>query len=104
MNLADNRPCKVVDIGTIKLRMHDRVIRTLTNVRHIPKLKKNLVSLGYLEKQGYAFGCQPGSGCLRITKDALVVMKGRRLENNLYEMEGSMVTDGVEVLVVAQEE
>ena len=38
---------------------------------------------------------------MKITKDALVVMKGRRLDNNLYQMEGLVVTDGAEVLVLA---
>ena len=50
MNLEDNHPCKVVGISTIKLRMHDRFIWTLTNVWHILELKKILVSLGYIEK------------------------------------------------------
>lgn len=84
--------------------MYDEVTWTLTNVKHIPELKKNLISLGYLEKLGYAFGSQPSSGYLKITKDALVVMRGKRLSNNLYRMKGSVVIDGVEVLVVAQEE
>ena len=65
----------MVGVGAIRVRMYDGVIRTLTKVKHVPKLKKNLVSLGYLEKQGYAFSCQSGSGCLKISKGALVVMK-----------------------------
>ena len=60
--------------------------------------------MGYLEEQGYAFSCQSGSGCLRITKEVLVVKKEQRLSNNLYRMEGSVVSDIAEVLVVAQED
>ena len=63
-----------------------------------------MISLGYLEEQGYAFSSQAGSGCLKIFKRALVVMRGRRLSNNLYRMEGSVVNDSAEVLAVAQEE
>lgn len=40
---------------------------------------------------------------MKITKGALVVMRGRRLSNNFYTMEGSAMTDGVEILAVAQE-
>ena len=80
--------------------MYDGIIRTLSNVRHVPKLKKNLISLGYLEEQGYAFSSKAGSGCLKIFKKALVVMRGRRLSNNLYRMESSVVNDSVEVLAV----
>lgn len=40
---------KIVGIGTIRIRMHDGIVRTLTNVRHMPDLKKKLISLGTLE-------------------------------------------------------
>ena len=73
-------------------------------MKYVPKLKKNLIFLGYLEKQGYAFSCRSGSGYLKISKDALVVMKGRRLSNNLYRMEGSVVTNSAEASAVTQEE
>ena len=101
---GDDHPCLVAGVGTVRVRMYDEVVRTLSNVKHVPELKKNLISLGYLEEQGYAFSCQSGSGCLRITKGALVVMKRQRLSNNLYRMEGSVVNDSAEVLAVALED
>ena len=61
-------------------------------------------SLGYFEKQGYAFSRQPNSGCLKITKGVLVVMRDRRLSNNLYSIEGSVATYATEVFAAAQEE
>ncbi|KAG1368365.1 hypothetical protein COCNU_14G008330 [Cocos nucifera] len=47
--LGDDHSCKVAGIGTIRVGMFDGMVRTLTNVKHISELKKNLVSLGYLE-------------------------------------------------------
>lgn len=45
--LMDNGiPCKILGIGTVKIKMHDGVLRTLTSVRHVPDLKMNLISLG----------------------------------------------------------
>ena len=35
--------------------MFDGIVRTLTNVKYISELEKNLVSLGYLERSGYSF-------------------------------------------------
>jgi len=32
--------CKTVGIGNIRMRMFDGHIRTLTNVRHVPDLKR----------------------------------------------------------------
>lgn len=36
--------CKVIGIGTIKIRMFDGIMRTLGDVRHVPELRKNLIS------------------------------------------------------------
>ena len=103
VSLGDDHSCEVAEIGSIRVRMYDGIIRTLSNVKHVPKLKKKLIFLDYLEEQGYAFSSQAGSGCLKISKEALVVMRGRRLSNNLYRMEGSVINYSVEVLVAAQE-
>ncbi|XP_020254127.1 uncharacterized protein LOC109831203 [Asparagus officinalis] len=52
----NNASCKTVGKGTIRIKMHDGVIRTLTYVRHIS-----------------------GKGeVLRVTKGSLVVMKGKK--------------------------
>ena len=47
--MGNNLVCKVVGISIIRIKMHDGIVRTLTNVRHVPKLKKNLVSLRTLD-------------------------------------------------------
>ena len=53
--MGNNAPCKTIGIGTVRIRMADRIIRTLTNVRHVPDLKKNLISLGTLDANGCKF-------------------------------------------------
>ncbi|CAL9127782.1 unnamed protein product, partial [Musa textilis] len=52
--MGNNAACDVIGKGTIRIKMHDGIVRTLTNVRHVPDLKKNLISLGTLE----ALGCK----------------------------------------------
>ena len=47
--MGNNLVYKVVGISIIRIKMHDGIVRTLTNVRHVPKLKKNLVSLRTLD-------------------------------------------------------
>jgi hypothetical protein len=39
--------CKIVGMGTIRIRMHDGIVRTLKNVQHILYLKKNLYFFGH---------------------------------------------------------
>ena len=104
MTLGDNHPCKVAGIGTVRVRMFDGIVRTLTNVKHIPELEKNLVSLGYLERSGYSFSSRARSGVLNISNGAMVVMRGRRLDNNLYRMEGSVVTGESDAAAAAQDQ
>ena len=84
--LADNQPCKIAGIGSINLKNHDGLTRVLTDVRYIPKLEKNLISLGTLESKGFTIIMQ--NGILKVVSGALVVMKGIR-RNNLYLYQGS---------------
>ena len=76
----------------------------LTNVKHIPDLKKNLMSLGYLEWSAYSFNSHAKSGMLNISNGAMIVMRGRRMENNLYKIKGSMVTEKSNAAAAAQDQ
>jgi hypothetical protein len=77
--------CKIVGVGSVRIRMHDGSVRTLTDVRHVPELRKNLISLGVLDSVGYK--CTTQGGVLKVSKDILVVMKEKRI-GNLYQLEG----------------
>jgi hypothetical protein len=50
--MGNDMACKIVGIRTIKIKMHDGIVRTLTEVRHVPGLKKNLISTGALDTIG----------------------------------------------------
>lgn len=69
VTLGDDHPCKVADIGTVRVRvrMFDGIMQTLTSMKHVPELKKNLVSLGYLERSGYSFSSHAMSEVLNIS-------------------------------------
>ena len=65
--------------------MHDGYVRKLTDVRNVPELRKNLISLGFLYYVGYK--CTTQGGVLKVSKVILVVMKEKRIRN-LYQLEG----------------
>jgi len=65
--------CKTNDIGSIKIRTRGDIIRTLYNIRHVPDLKKKLISLSTLFSNGFKFSTE--DEILRISKFSLVVMK-----------------------------
>ena len=53
--MENNLVCKVVGIATTKVKMFDNVVGTLKDVRHVPNLKKNLISLGTLDSNGFSY-------------------------------------------------
>ncbi len=50
--IANNISYKIVGVGSVKIEMFDDIVRTLTEVRHVVELKKNLISFGVLDSSG----------------------------------------------------
>lgn len=44
--MGNNHSCKTMGLGSIRIKMHDGVVRTLMDVRHVPDLQKNFISVG----------------------------------------------------------
>ncbi|KAK3010279.1 hypothetical protein RJ639_011887 [Escallonia herrerae] len=87
--MGNDVTCKVIEIGSIHIRLQYGIVRTLSDVRHVPELRKNLISLGALDSNGCSY--QAAGVVMRIMKGALVVMKGLK-QNSLYLLQGSPVT------------
>jgi len=63
----------------VKIKTHDAIFRTLTKVCHIHDMTRNLISLGTLKSNGCRYSTK--GGVLKVSKGALVVMKGLRQGN-----------------------
>ena len=87
--MGNHTACKLIEIGTMKIKMFDGVMRILTNVRHIPTLRKSLISLGTLDENGYSYG--GSNGVIKMKKGALVVLKGEKI-GSPYKLIGKIVT------------
>ena len=74
VKMGNDATCPVIGIGTVKIKMFDRVVRVLSNVRHVQDLRKNLISLGALDDLGYSYSLK--GGIMKITKGSLMAMKG----------------------------
>lgn len=73
--MGNNTPCKIVGISSVLINMHDGIVRTLTNVRHVPELNKNLISVGAMDLK--CFTCCVGGGVMQIIgRGKSVVMQG----------------------------
>ena len=64
--MGNDFSCRVIGIGRVAVRHFDGDVKILNNVRHIPDLRRNLISLGALEDEGY--GYKSIGGNLRVTK------------------------------------
>lgn len=75
--------CKIIGIRTVQIVIHNGVERILTDVRHIPDLKKNLLSLRALD----SIWCKIviDIGAMRILHVLMIVMKVRKV-GNLYPL------------------
>ena len=47
--MGSNASCKVAGIRNIIVEVFDGFIRTLCDVKHVPDMRKNLISLGTLD-------------------------------------------------------
>jgi hypothetical protein len=60
----------------------------LSNVRYIPDLTRNLISLGTFEKEGYAVSLKNGKA--KVVMGSRVVLSGTRCDNNIYLLDGGI--------------
>ena len=81
ITMANCVVCKTVGIGSIKIRRHDGTFCTLNNVRHVPYLTKNMISLSLLDSKALSF--RGGGGVVYVCKGLKDVLKGVKC-GNLY--------------------
>ena len=74
VQMGNDATCPVIGIGTVKIKMFDGVVRVLSNVKHVPNLRKNLISLGVLDDLRYSYSSN--GGIKNITKGVSMVKKG----------------------------
>ncbi|KAA0043293.1 Retrovirus-related Pol polyprotein from transposon TNT 1-94 [Cucumis melo var. makuwa] len=79
--LGDNGTCDVKGTSSVHIATHDRMIKILTNVRYVPKLKRNLISLGELDRSGYTIKFK--NRVMKVTKGSLVKLR-KTLRNGRY--------------------
>ena len=87
--MGNNAMCKVIGMGNIHLKLHDGTVRLIRQVRHVPDLKRNLISLGMLDQNGCSIKLECGD--LRILNGLTLIMKGTK-RNEVYVLDGEVVT------------
>ncbi|GJU27513.1 putative reverse transcriptase domain-containing protein [Tanacetum coccineum] len=75
----------------VRVQLKDGSSFVLHSVRYIPKLKRNLISLGTLEKEGYTIKLQ--SGKVKVINGSRVILSGIRRNNCVYSFDGHAMSD-----------
>nr|CAD1844275.1 unnamed protein product [Ananas comosus var. bracteatus] len=87
--MENHSKCTVIRIGTVRVRIFDGVVRTISEVQHVPDMRKNLISLGTLDTKGFKYSS--ADGLMKVAKGNHVVMKAK-LSDMLYVLQGFTVT------------
>ena len=93
--MGNDATYSIIGIGIVKIKMFDGVVRVFEDVRHIPDLRKNLISLGVLDDLGYSYSSK--GRVMKITKCILLVIKGQKV-NQLYRLIGDTIVGGATVI------
>nr|GFA73781.1 zinc finger, CCHC-type [Tanacetum cinerariifolium] len=84
--LGDNRACAIRGTGKVRVQMKDGSSFVLENVCYIPELKRNLISLGTLDRENYTIKLQ--NGRVKVIKGSLMVLSRTMKGNCMYSMDG----------------
>nr|GEW70368.1 ribonuclease H-like domain-containing protein [Tanacetum cinerariifolium] len=60
IRLGNNRICTIKGTGKVKIQLHNGSSFILEDVRYVPGLRRSLISLGNLKKEGYTVKMQMG--------------------------------------------
>lgn len=86
---------KMKEICNVVLTSNDDITISLNNVRHIPDLKRNLISLGVLDD--IDFFCISGHSEMKVLRSVKLGLYGRKV-NGLYILNGSVKSAALTIL------
>ena len=93
--MSNDSCSKVIGVGTIKVRMFDNVVRSLIDVKYIPKLKRSLIYLGALDIPSYDFYAK--NSIMIINKGALITKKWKKVKNLYILIEKTILGGSMKV-------
>lgn len=79
--LGDDEPCDIISKGDVQIKLPNGCIWKLNDVRHVPSLKRNLISVGQLASSGYVTVF--ADDFWKVTKGSMVVARSKK-EGTIY--------------------
>ncbi|OAE31581.1 hypothetical protein AXG93_3415s1410 [Marchantia polymorpha subsp. ruderalis] len=100
VSMANGYVYKVIGIASIRFKTQDGKFCTIKEVRHVPLLNKNLLSLSLLDSKVYSFKVKVGG--LNVCKGSDVIWRCVK-HGTLYVLQGSTVPGSAAVASVVKD-
>ena len=85
--MGDDCPCNMEGIDTVFIMIFNGMVRELKEVRYLPQLKKNLISVSVLKALGLEISGR--DGVLKIFRGSMIVMRtSDTITSNGYRASG----------------
>lgn len=91
----DDKNCTIIRKVKTKIGLDDGGLPMLSKVPYVPNLRKNLISLGSLQANGYSLWLDGDRDIMEVRKGAMTVIRARRTADNIYELSGSTIMGDV---------
>ncbi|MCH82500.1 putative Ty-1 copia retrotransposon protein [Trifolium medium] len=88
VHLGDRKACKFQGMSSVHLMMFDNSEFLLHDVRYVPELKRNLLSISMHDNLGYE--TRIDHGIIEISLDAKIIGRGTKVYG-LYLLDGSTI-------------
>ena len=72
--MGNDQPSRTMGIIIIRLKLFVGMVRELKEVRNVPTLKKNLISIGGFEAKGYKVTIEDDT--IKFTYGTMVILQG----------------------------
>jgi hypothetical protein len=102
VRMGDDNPCDIVGVGSVQIKAHDGMTRTLHNVKYIPGMSGNLISLSTLDAEGFKYSGL--GGVLKVSKGSLVCLVGDMNSDKLYVLRGSTLHGSISAAVAVTDD
>jgi hypothetical protein len=95
VKMGNEAKCEILGMGDIQLETSIGCKLLLKNVRYVPEMRFNLISIGKLDDGGYHNYL--GGGQWKLCKGSLILARGKKI-NTLYKIEAKLVKGDVNVV------
>ncbi|GJX81251.1 hypothetical protein Tco_0329400 [Tanacetum coccineum] len=94
VQFGDNMTCTIKGTRKVNIQLHDGSGCILEDVRYVLGLRRSLISLGTLKKEGYTMKMQMGR--IKVIKGCQGMMTGIEKKNCVYTLEAKVMTFSVQ--------